>query len=131
MGESPTLQLSNSPIHEDENRAWQSGQRQCSSARSAARSRRSGSPNAPPVGRGAPPPRGGAWDSLVEERPVEAAAGAGAHRYALAAGGGAAGARLYADIETSHHARLSTGIDEFDRVLGGGGAPRPPAALGR
>jgi DNA repair protein RadA/Sms len=71
----------------------------------------------------------GAWNSLVEERPVEAAAGAGAHRYALAAGG-AAGARLYADIETSHHARLSTGIDEFDRVLGGGVVPGSLVLLG-
>jgi DNA repair protein RadA/Sms len=71
----------------------------------------------------------GAWNSLVEERPVEAAAGGGAHRYALA-GGGAAAARLYADIETSHHARLSTGIDEFDRVLGGGVVPGSLVLLG-
>jgi DNA repair protein RadA/Sms len=70
----------------------------------------------------------GAWNSLVEERPVESVAGAGAHRYALA--GGASAARLYADIETGHHARLSTGIDEFDRVLGGGVVPGSLVLLG-
>ena len=66
----------------------------------------------------------GAWNSYVEERPTDSALGAGAaalgHRYALA---GAATARLYADISIEQHARLSTGIDEFDRVLGGGIVP--------
>src|SRR3954453_7441246 len=62
----------------------------------------------------------GAWNSLVEERPqVEAAgAGGGPHRYAMAGTVGAA--QLYADIEVAQHSRLTTGIDEFDRVLGGG-----------
>src|SRR5437867_11774666 len=64
----------------------------------------------------------GAWNSLVEERAQDAATAAAstAHRYALV---GAAGARLYADIAIEQHARLSTGIDEFDRVLGGGVVP--------
>src|SRR5437870_4674312 len=71
----------------------------------------------------------GAWNSLVEEQPQEAAGGAAAaHRYALAGPAGAA--RLYADIELEQHARLSTGIDEFDRVLGGGVVPGSLVLLG-
>src|SRR3954464_8278799 len=72
----------------------------------------------------------GAWNSVVEERPQEAAAGAvaGAHRYALAGAAGAA--RLYADIEIEQHARITTGIDEFDRVLGGGVVPGSLVLLG-
>src|SRR5436309_7923093 len=71
----------------------------------------------------------GAWNSLVEERAQDAATAAAstAHRYALA---GAAGARLYADIAIEQHARLSTGIDEFDRVLGGGVVPGSLVLLG-
>src|SRR3981189_2758883 len=62
----------------------------------------------------------GAWNSLVEERPQPDAANgaAGPHRYALA--GAPGGARLYSEIEIKQHARITTGIDEFDRVLGGG-----------
>src|SRR4051794_35693654 len=72
----------------------------------------------------------GAWNSVVEERPQEAAAGAaaGAHRYALAGAAGAA--RLYADIEIEQHARITTGIDEVDRVLGGGVVPGSLVLLG-
>jgi DNA repair protein RadA/Sms len=75
----------------------------------------------------------GAWNSYVEERPqpndggVGAAAAAG-HRYALAGATGAA--RLYADIAVEQHARLTTGIDEFDRVLGGGVVPGSLVLLG-
>jgi DNA repair protein RadA/Sms len=72
----------------------------------------------------------GAWNSFVEERAqpeASGAAAAGPHRYALA---GAAGARLYADIELEQHPRLSTGIDEFDRVLGGGVVPGSLVLLG-
>src|SRR5262245_58782040 len=62
--------------------------------------------------------------TAVEERPqaeaLEAASAAG-HRYALA--GALGSARLYADIELEQHARATTGIDEFDRVLGGGIVP--------
>ena len=50
------------------------------------------------------------------------------HRYALAGPVGAA--QLYADIEIEQHARLSTGIDEFDRVLGGGVVPGSLVLLG-
>ena len=54
---------------------------------------------------------------------------AGGHRYALA-GAAAAAARLYASIDLEQHARLSTGIDEFDRVLGGGIVPGSLVLLG-
>ena len=76
----------------------------------------------------------GAWNSYVEERAVESAPGAGAaaaaagHRYSFA--GAAGGAKLYADIEIEHFQRLSTGIDEFDRVLGGGVVPGSLVLLG-
>src|SRR5437667_6356802 len=72
----------------------------------------------------------GAWNSFVEERPEASAAGASTagHRYALAGAAGAA--QLYADIKIEPHARLSTGIDEFDRVLGGGIVPGSLVLLG-
>src|SRR3954463_9133071 len=71
-----------------------------------------------------------AWNSLVEERPQvdTAAAAGGPHRYAMAGTIGAA--QLYADIEIANHARLTTGIDEFDRVLGGGVVPGSLILLG-
>jgi DNA repair protein RadA/Sms len=70
----------------------------------------------------------GAWNSLVEERPAEDGGGAGGqHRYALA---GASAARLYADVALEQHPRLTTGIDEFDRVLGGGIVPGSLVLLG-
>ena len=74
----------------------------------------------------------GAWNSLVEERtqPDAGAAGgpSGPHRYAMAGTIGAA--QLYADIEIENHKRLTTGIDEFDRVLGGGVVPGSLILLG-
>jgi DNA repair protein RadA/Sms len=70
----------------------------------------------------------GAWNSMVEERPVEAASTTLGHRYA--AGAGSTLARLYADIEIEQFARLSTGIGEFDRVLGGGIVPGSLVLLG-
>src|ERR671922_2059477 len=75
----------------------------------------------------------GAWNSLVEERPVPVAAGAGAaaasagNRYALSA---TAGPRLYEEIDTVVSERLSTGIGEFDRVLGGGVVPGSLVLIG-
>jgi DNA repair protein RadA/Sms len=75
-------------------------------------------------------PNCGAWESLVEElvqeTPVSAATGAPA-RYAL---GGGSGAQLYADIQMADAPRLATGIDEFDRVLGGGIVPGSLVLLG-
>src|SRR5829696_5064543 len=70
----------------------------------------------------------GAWNSLIEERPIEAGAPAGGHRYDLAQV--SAVARLYAEIEVQQHARLSTSIDELDRVLGGGVVPGSLVLLG-
>jgi DNA repair protein RadA/Sms len=69
----------------------------------------------------------GAWNTLVEERAVESVPDI-THRYALAGATGAA--RLYADIALEEHARASTGIDEFDRVLGGGVVPGSLVLLG-
>jgi DNA repair protein RadA/Sms len=78
-------------------------------------------------------PECGAWNSLVEEQPVPTVAGGGAaaaaagNRYSLA---GTAGPRLYEDIDTVVSTRLTTGIDEFDRVLGGGVVPGSLVLIG-
>ncbi len=70
----------------------------------------------------------GAWNSLVEERPIpEAAAASSERRYSLA---GSAGSQLYADIDTVVAERLSSGIGEFDRVLGGGVVPGSLVLIG-
>jgi DNA repair protein RadA/Sms len=72
-----------------------------------------------------------AWNSFVEERQAEAGGAAGAavgHRYVSA--GTASVARLYEDIELEQHARMSTGIGEFDRVLGGGVVPGSLVLIG-
>jgi len=71
-----------------------------------------------------------AFGSVVEERPpaddvLDAAA---SHRYAGA--GASARAQLYAEVELTQHARLSTSIDELDRVLGGGIVPGSLVLLG-
>jgi DNA repair protein RadA/Sms len=68
-----------------------------------------------------------AWNSLVEEQAVPPMAPVN-HRYGLAAG--STPAKLYADIEISHTPRMSSGIDEFDRVLGGGIVPGALVLLG-
>ncbi len=74
-------------------------------------------------------PECSAWNSLVEERPAPAAltAATAEKRYALAA---AAGPQLYADIDTVVAERLSTGVEEFDRVLGGGVVPGSLVLIG-
>ncbi|MGE0448119.1 MAG: DNA repair protein RadA [Vicinamibacterales bacterium] len=72
----------------------------------------------------------GAWNSYVEERAAEPSAAVPAgHRYALGATPGG-GARLYADISVEQQARLSTGITELDRVLGGGVVPGSLTLIG-
>ena len=74
-----------------------------------------------------------AWNSLIEETSVPTTAGGGAaaasagSRYSLAATGGP---RLYEDIDTVVSTRLTTGIDEFDRVLGGGVVPGSLVLIG-
>ena len=71
----------------------------------------------------------GAWNSLVEERPVpeSVTAGSTTKRYSLAA---TAGPQLYEDIDLVAADRLTTGIGEFDRVLGGGVVPGSLVLLG-
>jgi DNA repair protein RadA/Sms len=71
----------------------------------------------------------GAWNSFVEERvaPAAVTAASAEKRYSLAA---AAGPQLYADIDTVVAERLSTGIGEFDRVLGGGVVPGSLVLIG-
>ena len=69
----------------------------------------------------------GAWNALVEERPP-AQEGAASHRYAGA--GSPSIARLYSAIDIEHSERLSTGLGEFDRVLGGGVVPGSLVLLG-
>ena len=74
----------------------------------------------------------GAWNSYVEERPAFAPNGASAgkpeSRYAQFGAG--SNAKLYAEVETTHATRLTTGIGEFDRVLGGGVVPGSLVLLG-
>src|SRR5512139_4050722 len=70
----------------------------------------------------------GAWNSMVEERADAAPPAAGANRYAQFGPGSSA--KLYAEVETANAVRLSTGIDEFDRVLGGGVVPGSLVLLG-
>jgi DNA repair protein RadA/Sms len=69
----------------------------------------------------------GEWNSLVEECPVESG-GTAALRYAAAGAPGKA--QLYSEIALEPHARLSTSIDEFDRVLGGGIVPGSLVLIG-
>jgi DNA repair protein RadA/Sms len=68
----------------------------------------------------------GAWNSLIEERSADPAPGA--NRFAQFST--TSTATLYADVETAHGVRLSTGISEFDRVLGGGVVPGSLILLG-
>ena len=72
----------------------------------------------------------GAWNSFVEERPTPEAPPdvAANHRYAQFSTSSAA--KLYADVETANAVRLSSGIGEFDRVLGGGIVPGSLVLLG-
>jgi DNA repair protein RadA/Sms len=72
----------------------------------------------------------GAWNSLVEERPEQAPAAipAAGNRYAQFGAGGLS--KLYADVALADALRLSSGITEFDRVLGGGIVPGSLVLLG-
>ena len=72
-------------------------------------------------------PECGAWNSMVEERPAVEAPAPGSNRFSSAAGNTA---RLYSEIETATSPRMTTGIDEFDRVLGGGIVPGSLVLLG-
>jgi DNA repair protein RadA/Sms len=70
----------------------------------------------------------GAWNSLVEERVAETSQAVASNRYAQLGAPGSA--QLYADVELANATRLSTGIGEFDRVLGGGIVPGSLVLLG-
>jgi DNA repair protein RadA/Sms len=74
-------------------------------------------------------PECAAWNSFVEERPAPEAvvAGSSEKRYSLASAGGPL---LYSEIDTVVAERLSTGIGEFDRVLGGGVVPGSLVLIG-
>jgi DNA repair protein RadA/Sms len=67
----------------------------------------------------------GAWNSFVEER---AASGGEVRTAAAALGGGRA--HLYDDVRADASVRVSSGISEFDRVLGGGIVPGSLVLLG-
>ena len=70
-------------------------------------------------------PECGEWNSFVEEAVSPAVERRGA---APALGGGAS--RLYQDVDTVVSERMTTGISEFDRVLGGGVVPGSLVLLG-
>ena len=72
-------------------------------------------------------PECGAWNSLTEERAADPASGAAPNRYALRA---TSAAKMYAEVEIASAVRLSSGIGEFDRVLGGGIVPGSLVLLG-
>jgi len=70
----------------------------------------------------------GAWNSLVEERAESPAGAPTTNRFSQFSTSSTA--RLYAEVEMSQSVRLSTGIGEFDRVLGGGVVPGSLILLG-
>ena len=74
----------------------------------------------------------GAWNSLVEERqlPPTATAGAAAAERRVTAWPPQSGPQLYAEIDTVVAERISTGVSEFDRVLGGGVVPGSLVLIG-
>lgn len=65
----------------------------------------------------------GEWNALVETR-TESASPAGTHRAKAITGGGYAGqaaaVTLLKEVNLTRESRVTTGISEFDRVLGGG-----------
>ena len=71
----------------------------------------------------------GAWNSLVEERAAPERGGA-RRGEALQPRRPLRGRSLYADIDTVVAERLSSGIGEFDRVLGGGVVPGSLVLIG-
>ncbi|MDY0011301.1 MAG: DNA repair protein RadA [Rhodocyclaceae bacterium] len=68
-----------------------------------------------------------AWNTLVESIPEPA--GVAAHRYAALAGETGRLQKL-ADVQPREEPRISTGIEEFDRVLGGGLVPGGVVLIG-
>jgi len=76
----------------------------------------------------------GEWNTLVEEivaaRPATAAGRARAARPSLASNGSAVAATRLGDLRASDTPRWTTGIDEFDFVLGGGIVPGSMVLIG-
>jgi DNA repair protein RadA/Sms len=70
----------------------------------------------------------GEWNSFAEERQEVAAPGRG-RQQTLALEGGA-GAKPYDLVDVTEAARVSSGIDEVDRVLGGGIVPGSMVLIG-
>src|SRR5688500_16716007 len=70
----------------------------------------------------------GAWNTYAEESVAPSAAAGAAPRLGLGTPGGQA--RLYADVDMVQAERISSGIGEFDRVLGGGLVPGSLVLLG-
>src|SRR3989440_6701583 len=71
-------------------------------------------------------PECGEWNSLVEERVVPMKKGRGGNCFRLQE----AKAVAYAEIESQDDVRVSSGVTEFDRVLGGGIVPGTLVLLG-
>src|SRR5436305_12045903 len=71
-------------------------------------------------------PECGEWNSLVEERVVTTKKGAGRDGFRVRE----AKAIAYAEIESQDDKRISSGVTEFDRVLGGGIVPGTLVLIG-
>jgi len=71
-------------------------------------------------------PQCGEWNSLVEERERTARKGSGRNGFKLRD----VAAVAYSDIESQDDARISSGVNEFDRVLGGGIVPGTLVLIG-
>src|SRR3954463_15084543 len=71
-------------------------------------------------------PECGEWNSLVEERVVKTKKGAGRDGFRLRE----VKAIAYNEIESQDDARVTSGVTEFDRVLGGGIVPGTLVLLG-
>src|SRR2546429_8400198 len=71
-------------------------------------------------------PECGEWNSLVEERVVTTKKGRTGNGFRLQE----AKAVAYAEIESQNDTRISSGVTEFDRVLGGGIVPGTLVLLG-
>src|SRR4026209_2380901 len=72
----------------------------------------------------------GAWNSLVEERAAADVAPGTSPNNRYPQFSPPTTAKLYAEVETANAVRLSSGIGEFDRVLGGGVVPGSLVLLG-
>lgn len=68
----------------------------------------------------------GEWNSLVEERPRRSRKGSGGNGFRLRD----VEAVAYAEIESQDDVRVSSGVTEFDRVLGGGIVPGTLVLIG-